>query len=302
MNAELKQQIVILSRQGLTERKIVLALDIPKTSVHRVLATLQAMETNAVLGDLHMRFQDNTAIRLTLRVLDKIQPERITILGDLLDMYDASVFAKEADIDTLAQEIEIGAQFLSHLHTRYPTADIDWVFGNHEYRFDRYIKLNARALLGLPGLTLEAMVRQQCTRGHGRWLSVHYSGLKESYVPYGKLLLGHWDKVMANSGYTAKNLLRDVSLIQAHTHRLGSHYRNGHKRQLAAWENGCLCDINPSYVLNPNWQQGFSIVYRDLLTEAFFVDQVAIQQIGENYMSVVNGTMYVEIKNDEPVW
>jgi hypothetical protein len=41
---------------------------------------------------------------------------------------------------------------------------------------------------------------------------------------------------------------------------------------IVAYENFCLCDRSPSYVDRPNWQHGFSIVYRDPRSDYFLVE------------------------------
>jgi hypothetical protein len=70
----------------------------------------------------------------------------------------------------------------------------------------------------------------------------------------------------------AKNLL-----VFYHTHRLGAHYRTGFDGlPLVAFENGCLCDLTPPYMLSPNWQQGFSVVTMDRESDLFHVDQLPI--------------------------
>jgi len=62
---------------------------------------------------------------------------------------------------------------------------------------------------------------------------------------------------------TAKGLLDDkgVSLIQGHTHRMGMYYKTIMGRKiLTAVEGGCLCSFDTTYVNNPNWQHGFTLI------------------------------------------
>ena len=48
-----------------------------------------------------------------------------------------------------------------------------------------------------------------------------------------------------------------------HTHRLGIYYRRNRGGVHAAYENGCLCSLEPEYAQYPDWQQGFSVVHVD---------------------------------------
>lgn len=53
------------------------------------------------------------------------------------------------------------------------------------------------------------------------------------------------------------------TLVTQNTHRLGVYYKKTPSRYLAWYEGGCLCDIEPEYVDNPDWQQGFLYGYVD---------------------------------------
>ena len=257
------------------------------------LPSTQRIERLAILGDTHIPFHDEAALELTYRILDAFGPTSIVHIGDLVDMHELSSFAKGFDPAQTVREIAQARKFLEALRERYPDASLRWIFGNHEYRWDRFIASKARELHGLLGMTLLEQIEP------GRYdVKTSYSGLKESYFEYKpNLLIGHWNKVSVNSAYTANALLRDTSLIQGHTHRLGAHFRCGHAVQLGAWENGCLCRLDPAYVLDPNWQQGFSLVCYDNQHELFSVRQVAIQQVAKNnggmlYWAEFNGEVY----------
>ena len=70
-----------------------------------------------------------------------------------------------------------------------------------------------------------------------------------------------------------------------HTHRLGIYYRTNAKGTHAAYENGCLCRLDPEYVQDPDWQQGLSVVR--VGEKGFFnVQQVPI--INRNFMMYGN--------------
>ena len=79
-----------------------------------------------------------------------------------------------------------------------------------------------------------------------------------------KLLIGHFNKALKHSSYTAKGLVDQykMNIIQGHTHRIGMYYVTGAKETYIGVEGGCLCDIKPTYVNSPNWQTGF-VMARD---------------------------------------
>jgi len=160
--------------------------------------------------------------------------------------------------------------FDARLRGHFPLAKIYWILGNHEYRWSRYIADNARPLHGLKGTTLAEQL--DCAQ-HG--IEVIDSGNKENSYLWGKLLIGHFDRISKHSGYTAKLLLDDksISLIQNHSHRGGSSFRRLYDRDIVGYENFCLCDRSPNYVDSPNWQQGFSLVYKDRESDFFYLEQ-----------------------------
>jgi hypothetical protein len=41
------------------------------------------------------------------------------------------------------------------------------------------------------------------------------------------------------------------------------------------YENGCACDLNPDYLDNPNWQNGFSLVH--YTEDSIGVDQILVR-------------------------
>ena len=64
------------------------------------------------------------------------------------------------------------------------------------------------------------------------------------------------------------------TLVTQNTHRLSAYYYKTPERYLAWFEAGCLCDINPEYVDNPNWQQGF--LYGYIEKDSFAVTPIPI--------------------------
>ncbi len=64
--------------------------------------------------------------------------------------------------------------------------------------------------------------------------------------------------------------------MSGHTHRIGEHQRSDHNGVHAWWELGCMCDLNPSYVDDPNWQQGFAVATWDVAGGLYGVEQVRI--------------------------
>lgn len=253
-------------------------------------------EKALVFNDLHIPWHCQRAIDLMLRIGKDLDPDLIVINGDLVDMWEVSKYVKNPLYESkgnLFNEIEMARVFLWDLREKFPNAKIVYIFGNHEFRWAAYIAQNAKPLYKLKGMSLEEQLG--CKEFD---IEVKFTGNKESSWQYGQLLIGHFNKVNKHSGYTAKNLLEEksISLIQAHTHRLGSSFKRLWDRDIVAYENGCLCDRNPQYVDRPNWQLGFSVIYKDKDSDFHQVVQHYIQEKKKgnrlNYRCFYNGREY----------
>ena len=258
-------------------------------------------ESNITVNDFHIPYQDHAVVKLVIRFIKDYQPDVITINGDLMDWYGISKFAKsplrylsQAEINDLerrkknvvsvASQRELNESFdtLVALRKACHDAKIEYVFGNHEYRLDTFIMNNAPSLFDLRKPSERngpaVMSIDSLLDFHNLEITKHYSGLKESWFKYGGLYIGHFNLVRKHSSWTAKALVEDknVCILQAHTHRGGSFYKSPLSTSLVGFENFCLCDLKPHYINNPNWQHGFSIVYKKRNGDRFDVHQIPI--------------------------
>lgn len=246
-------------------------------------------ETAVVLSDSHHPFHDQRAIDSSLTITKDIRPKIIFLDGDIADCYQISDFNKDPLVGlSLQTEIDSVYKFLLQVRNVCPDSKIIYIDGNHEFRLKRYLIKNAKELVGLTracsGEESPALSWPNLLRFKELGIQHVSSGRRESQYRYGKqLMIGHWDRVNKHSGYTAKNLIEDkhISLIQGHTHRLGSSYRTvrdhrGLPITIAGFENGCLCDLSPEYVTDPNWQHGFSVVHKKIGGDRFNIQQIPI--------------------------
>lgn len=93
------------------------------------------------------------------------------------------------------------------------------------------------------------------------------------------LQVEHGDRVSRHSAATAKTMLeaRGVSGVSGHTHRAGVHFRTDETGMKAWWELGCLCGLNPEYLVSrPNWQQCVTVGYAPANKDRFVVCQAPV--------------------------
>jgi hypothetical protein len=147
-------------------------------------------------------------------------------------------------------------EFLTQIEARAPNATLIFILGNHEIRLRKYILRNAEALADLVSF-------EELLRASDKWQIVG-SSMVENYVIWHDYYIGHFNRVSKFSAYTVKNIIADrgVNIIQSHVHRLGMYSQTYFDRTVYGYEMGCLCSLNPSYAVTPNWQQGFVVLER----------------------------------------
>ena len=119
-------------------------------------------------------------------------------------------------------------------------------------RLERYLKKHPE-LYSLDALKLPNLLDL-------KKYNIEYS---DKGIKLGSLKIIHGTIVRKFSGYTARAEMEknDCSGISGHTHRLAVYYKRTPSRDLMWAESGCLCDLNPEYIDNPSWNQGFLYGY-----------------------------------------
>lgn len=112
------------------------------------------MEISAVINDLHIPFHDPKAVAVALDIIEDYQVNNIYLNGDVMDFYNINSHGpKHPIVGTLLEdEISITRIWLRDLRERFPKVNIHFLFGNHEYRMERFILKNAKALYGIISL------------------------------------------------------------------------------------------------------------------------------------------------------
>lgn len=214
------------------------------------------MRTWIVSNDWQIGWEDKEVINtLFFPFVEWLKPDGFIWNGDITDFYALSEFSKNPlSEDTIVSERATTQEYMRRVKDYKFIKDRIWLGGNHEDRFRRYIWKNAKALGMDADITLAQLFE---TPKYG----FEYKKYGAVYK-LGKLDVTHGTIVRQHSGWSAKAHYdkRGGSVLVGHTHRLGVYYRTNAKGVHAAYENGCLCRLNPEYVQDPDWQQGFAVV------------------------------------------
>ena len=226
--------------------------------------------TAVIINDTQNPFQDQRALTEVELFLEKYQPGLLINAGDMGDFYPISHFDKNPD---RANHMQEDLNSVKRMHKRQskilPNSRKIELEGNHEDRLRRYLWSKAPALASLDCLTIDGLYGLSDN-------DIEHVGYEEGVTINGIFTVLHGDLIRPHSGYTAKGMYEKHggSGIHGHTHRGGSHLRRDRSGVYGWWENFCLCDLNPDWIRNPNWQQGFSLVH--FTKDRFWVEQMQI--------------------------
>jgi Calcineurin-like phosphoesterase len=230
---------------------------------------MSSPQTWVVFGDTQIPFQHKPVLSLVLHVIDALRPHGVLMNGDIVDAYSASDYVKRpmTKADLLMEQQQAG-QLMQALRD---VPQKVWIGGNHCDRINRLVAKHAPALGVLPELAFDRLFH---LADYGfQWLEYG------QYYKLGKLLVSHGSIVRRASGASAQaHLLKyGCSVLVNHTHRGGVFYRTDTTGTHVAFENFCLCRVDPQYAHQPvDWQWGCSIVKVEPKSGLFHVTQVPI--------------------------
>lgn len=206
--------------------------------------------TVLVLSDVHIPFQDDKAVAATLNYIRCSSPEVVVLNGDIMDFYMLSRFTKGEGRNPM-EEIEMCRKFMGDVRNAAPDAEIYYVVGNHENRLEKSILIKAPEYACLLDDVFTLLkVSDFKIRGCASLI------VNDNFVFKHGTLLGN------KSGLSAIKEMENAYMSGAtgHTHRLCKYIARKAGRKFVWFETGCLCSLNPEYIINPNWQQGFVTV------------------------------------------
>jgi len=212
-----------------------------------------------VFGDVHIPFHDNIALEAMFNKFEEENVDSILINGDLLDFYQLSFHEKDPRQVHFKEEIEAGKEFLAYIRARFPDIPIYYITGNHENRFERYLRIKAAELLDIDECRLDVIL-------HVAEYRVEVIPFR-SKVVFGDYTIEHGDKIPGAGGVVpARTLLMRLksNSIVNHFHKSSESSQRvfgvGEPTMIKAYSLGCLCDLNPEYMEINEWNHGFAIM------------------------------------------
>lgn len=205
-----------------------------------------------VVSDIHFPYEDKSAVAAFVKEVSLKQPDVIVLNGDLLDFYKLSKFSKDPAGKNPEEEIEMCKTFLKKLRKEAgKDCKIYYTIGNHEARLRKYILDNAPMVAGLMENVFSLLKLEEPD-------VIGCASLLVNDI----FMFKHGTRLGNKSGLSAIKELEAHYLSGAtgHVHKLARYSVRKSKRRFLWLETGCLCDLNPEYMIDPDWEQGLGTI------------------------------------------
>jgi predicted phosphodiesterase len=222
-------------------------------------------KTMLAFGDVHVPKHNPRAVGVFCRVADRLRPDLIVCLGDLLDCGQFSVHPPTYGVPETeyVDDLRVANDLLDRLQKA--CGRLIMVEGNHEYRLDRWA---AAATEGRGAYSMLAP-RIQLTRGRTHCTYVPYGSADGRYPHYpinSRIIAVHGWSYARHATKQHLQISQGKSVIHGHTHRadaciIQNIWSPGNIIQ--ARSAGCLCHPIPLYGTGRpvEWVNAFIIGY-----------------------------------------
>ncbi len=210
-----------------------------------------------LLSDIHIPYHSVEALNVAFEKGQKEGVDAIVLNGDTCDFYGLSRYEKDPRKRSFSEELEMTREFLRVLKNSFD-APIYFKVGNHEERYESYLRIKAPELLDISDFRLDILLR------FGE-LGVQIITDKR-IVKAGDLNIMHghefgrsvFGPVNPARGYYMKS---KTNTICGHNHQTSEHTEgNLNGKITTVWSTGCLCELHPAYMPINKWNHGFAIV------------------------------------------
>lgn len=211
-----------------------------------------------ILADAHIPYHNKDALTVALRYGLEQDVDTLVLLGDWIDFYSISRWEKDPRKRDFQMEIDTYNEVMDVIRGEFKTQEIVYLIGNHEERFDKYLKVKAPEFFGVNYINFDTFFQSELFRikivSNKRILKIgslnlihgHELNIGRGVVPSRSLylkakqksLMGH---LHTTTHYSTKKIGGDI---------------------VSCWSVGCLCELKPEYAPYNEWNHGFAIVDR----------------------------------------
>lgn len=250
------------------------------------------IKTGVIGSDMHDEEIDQFCLEVFIDQCKILQPDFICLNGDIFDLYEFSRFTKDPRrMDVKSRYKFVHERIFGPLRAACPNSQIDFIMGNHEFRFLRLLAdqtpnlrvwlsdlmgLGFAEIFGLDEyeinwiskLDFGAYTPQDIRKEIKKNSKVYYECYKVTHEPPSKF---------------------DISGTNGHHHRLEVRTRSTEFGGQISWvQTPGMHRLDAEYVEDPDWNLGFNIVHIDTVQKNVIQQPV---QVHEQW-ALVNGIYY----------
>lgn len=214
------------------------------------------------LSDIHIPYHNIEALTAAIQYGLDNRVDTVFIGGDFLDFYSLSTFERDPRQRGFAEELETGREVLQILRREFANAPIFYQLGNHEERFERYMRVKAPELLSVDEFRIDKLLDFDK-------LGVELIDGKR-VAKAGKLNIVHGHEFGRGGASSSVNPARGLynrsktSTICGHHHQTSEHTEQDLNGDIVTtWSSGCLCELSPDYMPINRWNHGFAFIEVD---------------------------------------
>lgn len=250
------------------------------------ITTQSAGPFTLVAGDFHFPQHDPASVAILLEVVRQLKPREVILNGDTVDLLAVSRYPKDQRHTwDLRQEVVAFHEFLHQLLSIGSAwgLTVRETEANHSgngtaSRWHRYLSDRVPVLYAHPDA--EKLLNYE-TWFYPEWAPI---ALVESAIVADDLLILHGDLIRKHAAYSARGHAEKwhSSVMHSHTHRMGCSFERipavGTRPEQVrrAFEIGCMCNLQPSYVSAPNWTNGFAVIQHGDEPNQYGVELVSV--------------------------
>ncbi len=255
---------------------------LPKSDEVEFIPFVLPVECSRVLylTDVHIPYHNIEALSAAIQFGHDKRIDTIFIGGDFLDFYSLSTFERDPRQRGFADELEMGREVLGILCREFPDAAMFYQLGNHEERFERYMRVKAPELLSVDEFRIDRLLN------FDKLGIVLIDGKRVAKA--GKLNIVHGHEFGRGGASSSVNPARGLynrsktSTICGHHHQTSEHTeRDLNGDIVTTWSCGCLCELSPEYMPINRWNHGTAFIEIDHDNGRFTVDN----------RRIINGTI-----------
>jgi predicted phosphodiesterase len=214
-----------------------------------------------IISDVHLPFHEKTPLVEALKHCRKFKPTHLVLNGDIADFFSVSFWEKDPRKRDLKNEIQTTRDFLELLRKQFKDAEIIYKLGNHEERWERYLRVKAPELLGVADFEIQKVLRFE---DHGIQCVSDCRPIRAGHL---NIIHGHefrWgitSPVNPARGFYQRG---KECALGGHLHQTSAHNEKSmNDIIISCWSTGCLCDLKPDYAPMNKWNHGFATTELD---------------------------------------